>query len=60
MMGPSELLVVLIIVAIRVFAIIYCGKKARSLNRDVFIWRIIGFFSPFIGIIVLQFLKPAK
>ena len=56
--GIPELIIILILIVPRVIGFIYCGKKAKELNRDVSIWKFLGVFSPILAMIVIQFLKP--
>jgi hypothetical protein len=58
LIGPSEILILLIIIIPSVIGFIYCGKKIKELNRDVSIWKFLGVFSPILSIIIIQFLKP--
>jgi hypothetical protein len=57
--GITELMIVLFfVITPRIIGFIYCGKKAKELNRDVSIWKFLGVFSPILSMIAIQFLKP--
>jgi len=48
----------LLAVAFRIFAINYCIKKARKLNRNVTGWAIFAFLIPLVAIIFINNVSP--
>ena len=56
--GLTELFLFSLIYILPIFSAWYCYKKALKLNRNKYLWCIIGFCLSFFSIILIQFINP--
>ena len=52
--GPPELLLFLIFIALKFVGARYCGRKATKLNRNSLGWAIFGFISPLLAMAIVS------
>lgn len=57
-MGPTELIVLIIGLGLRITGAVVCSNKAKELNRSTGGWGTFGFFIPILAMIIVQFMKP--
>ena len=56
--GLPQLFILLIFPILPIFSAWYCYKKALKLNRNKYLWCIIGFCLSLLSIILIQFINP--
>jgi hypothetical protein len=54
----EQLFTMVIILIFRIFAVFYCIRKAKGLNRSSSGWGIFGFFAPILAMIWISYKSP--
>jgi hypothetical protein len=57
--GINEIMFVILAI-VRVFALIYCVVKAGRLNRNRYVWGVLGILFPIAALVIIQFIRPPQ